>query len=330
MSPNPSPNLILLLCILAKAVYEPLTESVLTENHCSLVLGLQGREAPFQSHFAVVRQGDALIVVFRGTNSLQDWLTNIYSGPALVQDGLYAHRGYWKAVSKGMNALLRTLDSELPPNGHIYFTGHSKGGGEAILAYLWWTTRAQHIRTNFPRLRAASVRVITFGAPLVVRRSDNSPHRALEALDGAVINYVTSADIVPKCLARRTSWKIRDTYWQSRGLLPTFASALGAAAWQAATRRPFWTTKFSAQEFVNSSHSVRETMVYAVAYALESLRTEAGPQFVPIGRFVELSAEGPRELALGHSELPERLSFEVVWEMMMAHYPARYVEALAK
>lgn len=317
-------NLIALLCALSQAIYHPEGLRQAVEAHGGTLLRAPPLvERTFRSHYAIVAQGENLIVVLRGTNSWQDWVTNIHTGPARVSEGLYAHRGYWAAVSHEIQSVLLSLNGALAgaEKKNIYFTGHSKGGGEAILAYLWWTANDQHVANNFPRLRGAPVSVVTFGAPLVVM-ADRPPPLT------AIVNYVDHEDIVPKCLARRATWRIRDSYEKSVDLIPTFAAA-APSIWQAVTGAE----RFTMDTLARSSRSVRDTIVHTVAFFLESLRDDT-PSYVPVGRFVELSPKGKREISgeklLALANVPDRLSAGRVWEMIMAHYPARYVEGVGR
>ena len=322
---------ITLLCALSGAIYRTGFQAALEGYGCGLLRALPKGEGAFRSHYAIVRKGQDLIVVFRGTNSIQDWVTNMDSGPARVSDNLHAHKGYWAAVSSAMHPLLVSLNNEAIPGQHVYFTGHSKGGGEAILAYLWWTTNSAHVANGFPNLRGAKVMVVTFGAPLVVMVDDEA--RPPRQLDGPVVNYVDHLDLVPKCLARRATWKIRDSYMESIDLLPTFVSA-ARSAWLAATNpAQLINGKLKLETLYRSSQSVRDAIVYAIAFHLERLRGK-GPQYVPAGRFVELSPKGAREISaeklMAKASAPARLSVEGVWEMIMHHYPARYAEGVGR
>ena len=186
---------LVLLSVLSQAVYQPDLQAVTERNGCSLLRAPPRGERAFRSHYAIVRRGADLIVVFRGTNSIKDWVTNLYSGPVRVTDRLYAHRGYWEAVSWEMHPMLVSLSNALAgqTNPRIYLTGHSKGGGEAILAYLWWTTNAHDVANNFPGLRGARVSVVTFGAPLVVMADEEG---AASGMETAIVNYVTPLSLI--------------------------------------------------------------------------------------------------------------------------------------
>lgn len=105
----------------------------------------------------------SIVVAFRGSSSVQDWLTNAQFG---MEDLFWAteyncaavHRGFLEAFDS-VNAEVLSAVRELLksfPRAEIYITGHSLGGALAMLAAY-----------EFRRLNLPLAQVVTFGAPRV-------------------------------------------------------------------------------------------------------------------------------------------------------------------
>jgi len=89
--------------------------------------------------------GDArsLVVAFRGTSSLRDWLTdaeikqwswNIFSCAGSEK----LHAGFAKAFIAVKDQLFAKLIEYRKTNQYVTFTGHSLGGALAMVAAQWW------------------------------------------------------------------------------------------------------------------------------------------------------------------------------------------------
>ncbi len=111
-----------------------------------------------------------LIIVFRGSESLMDWLTNLRFRQQVYPYGddtttkVRFHQGFMNAyfcVREAMKAVLAQH-----PDAQLVFTGHSLGGALATVAAL----DSQYALTtdpDFPTNPAPSLQVYTFGAPRV-------------------------------------------------------------------------------------------------------------------------------------------------------------------
>lgn len=114
--------------------------------------------------------GDAVIVVFRGTDSIERFPQNLKLLLAPEGEGK-VHRGYREAV----DLLWPRLSAHLAGR-RAWFTGHSLGGGLALVA----------------AARYAPARgVVTFGAP----RAGNRDFR--DAFPVPVFRFVNNSDFVP-------------------------------------------------------------------------------------------------------------------------------------
>ncbi len=107
---------------------------------------------------------DDIAVVFRGTESIPDWLTDAQFANAVdwqFDDGTIVpdavHRGFFCAYASVRAQLKSALSAAIgelsdPATAHIYFTGHSLGGGLTILAALdlsnWLVNHFGYQRNN--------------------------------------------------------------------------------------------------------------------------------------------------------------------------------------
>ena len=83
---------------------------------------------------------DAIVVAFRGTINIQNWIANLDATQVDYQEckGCLVHQGFYNAF-QSVEAYLRKnvqalLDSH--SDAKIFFTGHNTGGGLATLAAL--------------------------------------------------------------------------------------------------------------------------------------------------------------------------------------------------
>ena len=112
-------------------------------------------KSPFHSHWAYVAHGkDVLIVVFRGTDEKEDWLSNANVYPHRMAEG-DMHSGFGSAYATLRCQLWREIEKTEPK--HIWVTGHSLGGAMALVcAYDLEVYRGRRIDG-----------VITFGQPRI-------------------------------------------------------------------------------------------------------------------------------------------------------------------
>lgn len=128
----------------------------------------------------VATDGQVMIVVFRGTDNLRDWLTDLdvrmvdFAGMKLHEGFVNAH----KSVSCQVASALLGSDSFKVP---IYFAGHSLGGALAMLS-------------AFAYPQAAGV--FTFGQPRVGGKSFQFAYDT--ELKSRTWRFVHEEDIVPR------------------------------------------------------------------------------------------------------------------------------------
>uniref|UniRef100_A0A7S4QH90 Fungal lipase-type domain-containing protein n=1 Tax=Alexandrium monilatum TaxID=311494 RepID=A0A7S4QH90_9DINO len=139
--------------------------------------------------WASVRKGETCYVVFRGTDLgggdvLRDLLVDACVMPLQTPSGLHVHSGMWTALCQGA---LRAVTSRLGAAAEVVLCGHSLGGGYAVLA-------AGELLHREPGRRG--LRVVTFGAPQVVRPDGGSA--VWRALRSRARHYVNAWDMVPR------------------------------------------------------------------------------------------------------------------------------------
>jgi endonuclease G len=102
----------------------------------------------------VAHSDAAIIVAFRGTEALNDWLANldVWSTPKTYGK---VHRGFASAYDAIAGQLIRVIESYQPGDKRIHLTGHSLGGALATIA-------ACELRGRFP-----ITSIYTFGQPRV-------------------------------------------------------------------------------------------------------------------------------------------------------------------
>jgi pimeloyl-ACP methyl ester carboxylesterase len=85
------------------------------------------------SSFGFVASNDStVVVVFRGTDDVIDWLTNVDAVPVPVDHGA-VHRGFRNVTSKLMPRTLDAARTQGAAEKKLWVTGHSLGGAMALL-----------------------------------------------------------------------------------------------------------------------------------------------------------------------------------------------------
>ena len=143
----------------------------------------------FGSNFVTVGiKDDIAVVVFRGTDEIKDWYTNLNVRWQPVTHGRL-HSGFWSAYKSLREKIVKEIGS--PDLKHIWVCGHSLGGAMALCcAYDLKNT------TEFPLSG-----VVTFGQP---KLADNALARQINSdLAGKYLAVVADedpvADTVPLC-----------------------------------------------------------------------------------------------------------------------------------
>ncbi len=159
----------------------------------------------FSGAVSRLRGTNSLVVTFPGSRTkskilmLRDWFINFSVCRPLGDDGFSArlgekdclvHPGYARDVNGYRNDMMAKIKNARSFDD-IYFTGHSKGGGEALLGALMYA------RENPDLIGRHKIKVVTFCAPPVFwgDRGTQSFYGHLDKSD--VARFYTNMDPVP-------------------------------------------------------------------------------------------------------------------------------------
>jgi len=108
----------------------------------------------------VVAGPDIIVVVFRGTEDLLDWRTNMRVKLVELQGGVQVHRGFYAAYEPIKKALFDTVRRMLKTKTRpVYIAGHSLGGALAVMA------TAELANDEEAEVRDSIAACYTFGCP---------------------------------------------------------------------------------------------------------------------------------------------------------------------
>lgn len=149
------------------------------------------------------RKGSVIVLVFKGTQQLSDWKTNLkirLRRFSVLDDAVTpplgrVHRGFleaWQSVEKPLiNRLKRWMTED--PNAKLWVTGHSLGGALAAMATISLEARGIPISGLY-----------TFGQPRIAGWGMvNTMNRRL---GDRIYRYVNNNDIVPLIPTQITPW----------------------------------------------------------------------------------------------------------------------------
>ncbi|ETO27288.1 Lipase family protein, partial [Reticulomyxa filosa] len=139
--------------------------------------------------YSVVRPRDTegtAYVVFRGSQTTTDWLSNLNAMPLKVKEyGFRVHSGMHAQLQH--KALEELIDLFLTEK--LVITGHSLGAGYAVLAA---ADLLGALGINYP------MAVYTFGAPLVIEKNAAIISAIGRILEKIVYNFVNQFDVIPR------------------------------------------------------------------------------------------------------------------------------------
>lgn len=131
-------------------------------------------QAAIYRYTEVTNCPNTLIIAFRGTESKQDWVTNMTSdkGPAWPGSDVHAHKGF----SESAGRVYEEFAEHVPPGTEqVWLTGHSLGGAMAHVYARRLLADPAH-----PELK---VRLCTFGSPECFCETDEMAGKLLKHTD---------------------------------------------------------------------------------------------------------------------------------------------------
>ncbi|KAK9785870.1 hypothetical protein WJX73_003445 [Symbiochloris irregularis] len=166
------------------------------------------------------------VVAFAGTRNMRDWLSNLdFLGKSVnfedAHSELYLHSGMNQRALSVLDRIQGAIQKERQSEGlddkRLLFTGHSLGGGTAVcaLVHLSFDTN------NTQRLELQGV--VTFGAPLVLHKTDLTED--MKRSMGDMHHVVNDMDIVPRLLGKALKRSHRVLLYLGTGELSKIAKA---------------------------------------------------------------------------------------------------------
>jgi hypothetical protein len=131
----------------------------------------------------VVRSGDVVVLVFRGTDDPADWIINLDTRGLDTPNGVI-HRGFQNAY-QNLKAQIKAAIGERPVK-HFWITGHSLGGAVGVAAAY------DVVANDLYELDG----LITFGQPMVAKKQ--LAEHLDKVLESRFAHYVNESDIVPR------------------------------------------------------------------------------------------------------------------------------------
>jgi len=176
-----------------------------------------------------VTAGAAVVVAFRGSADVRDWLTDFDAERVKAEEG-EVHEGFHEAIKSIAGKLIVSVMAAVHPESveggtmtvgdcALFVTGHSLGGAMALLG-------AQLLR----RAGFAIEAVMTFGGPRVGDAAWAADYDA--RLGGRTWRVVNGEDIVPRVPGWAMGYRHagQEAFLPSRGG-PLFNPGLGRKAW---------------------------------------------------------------------------------------------------
>lgn len=207
----------LLMAKLAKRVYDPFNDdkSLAAFQAVFTPLGLEVCERLIDEEAgtagAVLASQELVVIVFRGTENLLDWRTNMRVAWTELQGGVRVHTGFFRAYKPIRERLFaRVLELIRQKPRPVYITGHSLGGALAVMA------TAELANHDEALVRDSIAACYTYGCPKAGDRSFD------QYVKVPLYRITNGVDLVPAVPPILTGYKhVGDTrYFGSVGSAP--------------------------------------------------------------------------------------------------------------
>lgn len=160
----------------------------------------------------IAHSGSAVVIAFRGTENIKDWLTNAGFDFQNTPNGKI-HKGFDNALNSVWNQIVQTLKEVHQYGQPLWITGHSLGGALAALA------TARLVLDIDPDIYKSVHGLYTFGQPRVGDRT------FVKTLDDEIkhryFRFVNNNDIVPRVPVRLNQYQHGGSmrFFDSTGIL---------------------------------------------------------------------------------------------------------------
>ena len=156
----------LLMARLSKRIYDPFNDDKTFDAFQKVFtpLGLNVHERLIDEAAgtagAVLASPDLIVIVFRGTENLLDWRTNMRIAWTVLQGGVRVHTGFFRAYRPIRKRLFDKVVALIAEKSRpVYITGHSLGGALAVMA------TAELANHDEAAVRDSLAACYTFGCP---------------------------------------------------------------------------------------------------------------------------------------------------------------------
>jgi hypothetical protein len=174
--------------------------------------------ASTDTHARITESERDVIVAFRGTTDLRNWLTDLDCAWDL-EDGCRVHRGFARALDSVQGQITEEICARREEGRRIWLTGHSLGGALAML-YAWRFFNA--------RIEAPFAGIYTFGQPRVGNAAFRDIYNLTQKLYRGTFRVVHGDDVVP-----RVPWLLGE--YRHAGHEVFFANVVGGRFSQGST-----------------------------------------------------------------------------------------------
>lgn len=186
------------MALLSKLVYEKTSDTNQHPNESRILAMLQNHDSDYLSvegfdnksaQSMLVEHKEFIVMVFRGTNELLDWLDNIDVRPHEELAGKF-HKGFWMSLEDVWSGMMRSYQAmHAAQRRPLFFTGHSLGGAIATVA------AARFAYNDWP-----FIATYTFGQPRAVHRDSETSVQSRIA--DRFHRFQNNSDIVTRVPAR--------------------------------------------------------------------------------------------------------------------------------